>query len=35
MLVEGFFNEVLERVPSEALRERVGAVLEEKRERHG
>jgi Fe-S cluster assembly protein SufD len=35
MLVEGFFNEVLERVPSEALRERVAEVLEQKRQAHG
>jgi Fe-S cluster assembly protein SufD len=31
MLVDGFFNEVLERVPSEPLRERVAQVLAEKR----
>jgi Fe-S cluster assembly protein SufD len=35
MLVDGFFNEVLERVPSEALRERVSEVLEQKRQAHG
>ncbi len=31
MLVDGFFAEVLERVPSEALRQRVAEVLAEKR----
>ena len=31
MLVDGFFNEVLERVPSEPLRRRVAQVLAEKR----
>jgi hypothetical protein len=30
MLIDGFFAEVLERVPSERLRERVARVLQEK-----